>query len=228
MDGSAVPLGKFRLRAEPGIVHLERFDDDGELVTDSWLPVASFTWNSDTNRAGLAVQSLSLGGDDLAVLLEQLGQAILNVELTPGPAGPASPAGAQGPAGSQGPAGPRGPAGPQAETGPAGPPGPGSELTAGKVTGGHAVLANGVVRALKVLGPLKLSPDTSHLEIRLEQSELTATAQIAALQTSVATKQNKLAAGSSLVFHEKLLEAGKIKSLVRGEGLAMSSTRAIS
>ena len=35
LDGSAVPLGKFRLRAETDGVILERYDDDGALVTDS-------------------------------------------------------------------------------------------------------------------------------------------------------------------------------------------------
>ena len=53
-------------------MHLERYDNDGGLVTDSWLPVAVFTWNPDTNGAGLAVQSLSLGGNDLAAALLEL------------------------------------------------------------------------------------------------------------------------------------------------------------
>jgi hypothetical protein len=97
-------------------------------------------------------------------------------------------------------------------------------LTAGTVTGGHAVLANGVVRALKVLSPLKLAPDVSHLEIRLDQAELAATPQIAALEAAVATKQNALTAGSSLVFHEPVLQGTKIKSLVAGPGVTLSST----
>ena len=88
-----MPLGKFRLRAEPGFVYLERFDDDGALVSDSWLPVAVFTWDSNTNSAGLAVQSLSLGGEDLAAALIELEQQIATIELTPGPEGPAGPAG---------------------------------------------------------------------------------------------------------------------------------------
>jgi hypothetical protein len=35
MYGSAVPLGKFRLRAQSDAVFLERFDDDGAIVSDS-------------------------------------------------------------------------------------------------------------------------------------------------------------------------------------------------
>jgi hypothetical protein len=97
-------------------------------------------------------------------------------------------------------------------------------LVPGTVVGGHAVLASGTVRALKALAPLKIAPDTSHLEIRLDQAELAATPQIAALEAAVATKQNALAAGSSLVFHEKLLEGAKVKSLAPGEGVGLSST----
>jgi hypothetical protein len=99
-----------------------------------------------------------------------------------------------------------------------------SNLTAGTAVGGHPVLANGVVRALRVLNPLKLAPDTSLLEIRLDQGELAATPQIAALQAAVATKQDALAAGSSLVFHEPLLQDGRVKSLVAGAGVTLSST----
>ena len=135
LSGS-LPLGKFRLRAETDGVFLERYDDDGGLVTDSWQTVAIFGWNPDTNAPGLAVQSLSLAGEDLAVLLEQLEQQIATIELTPGPQG------------EQGPAGPQGP------------PGPGSELTP----------------------------------------------------------------GSSLVFHEPLLQGTKIKSLAPGAGVELSST----
>jgi hypothetical protein len=69
MDGSAVPLGKFRLRAQSDAVFLERFDNDGVPVSDSWQTVAAFGFNTDTNSSGLAVQSLSLGGEDLAAAL---------------------------------------------------------------------------------------------------------------------------------------------------------------
>jgi hypothetical protein len=160
LSGSLLPLGKFRFRAETDGVTLERFDDDGSVISDSWLPLASFTWDPDTNAAGLVVSSLNLGGEDLAVLLEQLEQQIATIELTPGPQGPQGPqgvAGATGPAGPAGATGPTGPAGPQ---GPQGPPGPGSELTP----------------------------------------------------------------GTALVFHEPLLAGAKIKSLVPGAGVSMSST----
>jgi hypothetical protein len=158
-------------------------------------------------------------------------------------------------------------------------------LTAGTAAGGFNILADGVVRALRALAPLKIAPDTSLLEIRLDQAELAATPQIAALQTAVATKQNalgvgnvqgghpllqdgtikavrgtapvrvtstathvevemdesyfgaitaiadetaakqaQLTAGSSLVFHEKLLEGTKVKSLAPGAGVELNST----
>jgi hypothetical protein len=47
--------------------------------------------------------------------------------------------------------------------------------------------------------------DASHVEVRLDQSELAATAALAALETEVDSKQPLLSAGTGLVFHEKLL-----------------------
>jgi hypothetical protein len=96
-------------------------------------------------------------------------------------------------------------------------------LTAGTFPGGYAVLDNGVIRALKASSPLRIDPDTTNLEIRLDQSLLNSTSQIAALQTAVATKQATLTAGSPLVFHEKLLEGTKVKSLAPGAGFGLSS-----
>jgi hypothetical protein len=153
------------------------------------------------------------------------------------------------------------------------------------VAGGFPVLGNGYVRALQAVAPLKIAPDTQFLQIRLDQAELAATPQIAALQTAVATKQNtlgigvvqgghpliqdgtikavrgtapvrvtstathvdvemdesyfgaitaiadeaaskqaQLTAGSSLVFHEKLLDGTKVKSLAPGAGVELNST----
>jgi hypothetical protein len=123
MDGSAVPLGKFRLRAQSDAVYLEVFDDGGALVSDSWLTGAAFGFNTDTNASGLAVQSISLGGEDLAALLLELEGQIATIELTPGPQGaqgPVGATGAQGPQGEQGPDGATGAQGPQGEQGPVG------------------------------------------------------------------------------------------------------------
>jgi len=146
-------------------------------------------------------------------------------------------------------------------------------------------MSNNIVRALQAQAPLKLAPDTQFIQIRLDQAELAATPQIAALQTAVAAKQNtlgvgvvqgghplleggaikaikatapvrvtstdthvdvgmddsyfgaitaiadeaaskqaQLSAGSAPVFHEKLLEGTKIKSLTPGAGVDQSST----
>jgi hypothetical protein len=177
MDGSAVPLGKFRLRAQSDAVFLERYDDDGALVSDSWQTVATFGWNTDTNTSGLAVQSLSLGGEDLEALLLELDQQIAAATLTPG-----------------------------------------------TVAGGYQVLQGSVVRALKANGPLRIAPDANHLELLLDESQLAATGQIAALQTAVSTKQDALAPGSSFVYHERLLEGTKVKSLTPAGGINLIST----
>ena len=56
--------------------------------------------------------------------LNHIEEGIINIELTPGPAGPIGPKGATGEAGPQGPAGPIGPKGETGETGPQGPAGP--------------------------------------------------------------------------------------------------------
>ncbi len=66
------------------------------------------------------IPPLPFSGQQLRDTLTALDEAIEDIELTPGPAGPTGPAGPQGPAGPTGPAGPQGPAG---ATGPAGPQG---------------------------------------------------------------------------------------------------------
>jgi hypothetical protein len=55
-------LGEWRLRNETGAFHLDRFDDDGALVTDAWLNVASFAHNADNNVPGLDVANLGVPG----------------------------------------------------------------------------------------------------------------------------------------------------------------------
>jgi hypothetical protein len=80
-----------------------------------------------------------------------------------------------------------------------------SQLTPGTVAGGHPMLQNGVVRAIKGAGPVKVAVDTNHVEVWLNQSELAATPAIAALQTSVAGKQSQLNAGDVAGGHPLLL-----------------------
>jgi hypothetical protein len=54
MFPGSLALGKWRIRGtEAGRFVLERFDDDGEVQTDGWLPVTAFTHDPDTNAAGL-------------------------------------------------------------------------------------------------------------------------------------------------------------------------------
>jgi hypothetical protein len=93
----------------------------------------------------------------------------------------------------------------------------GSNLVPGTVAGGHAVLANGIVRALKVSAPLRIDPDTSYLEIRLDQAQLDATSQIAALQTAVGTKQGTLTQpgfGTELLYNST-----RLKRIAFGQGI---------
>ena len=56
--------------------------------------------------------------------VQEVNEAIQNIELTPGPKGDKGDTGPQGPQGPQGEPGPQGPQGPQGDTGPEGPQGP--------------------------------------------------------------------------------------------------------
>jgi hypothetical protein len=54
MFPGSLTLGKWRIRGtEAARFVLERFDDDGQVQTDAWLPVTAFTHDPDTNAAGL-------------------------------------------------------------------------------------------------------------------------------------------------------------------------------
>jgi hypothetical protein len=56
-------LGKWRIRGnEAGAIYVERFDDDGAIVSDAWLNVASFVHNADNNVPGLDVANLGVPG----------------------------------------------------------------------------------------------------------------------------------------------------------------------
>jgi hypothetical protein len=50
IQGSSFLSGKFRLRATATAFNVERFDDDGAVVTDSWQRIAAFSWG-DTSGA---------------------------------------------------------------------------------------------------------------------------------------------------------------------------------
>jgi hypothetical protein len=59
MFPGSLALGKWRIRGNAtGRFVLERFDDDGEVQTDGWLPVAAFTHDPDTNAMGLASKAV--------------------------------------------------------------------------------------------------------------------------------------------------------------------------
>jgi hypothetical protein len=67
MFPGSLTLGKWRIRGnETGRFVLERFDDDGEVQTDGWLPVAAFTHDPDMNAAGL--ESTAVRADTLSPL----------------------------------------------------------------------------------------------------------------------------------------------------------------
>jgi hypothetical protein len=87
-----------------------------------------------------------------------------------------------------------------------------NQLTPGTVAGGHQLLQNGVVRAIKGSGPLKVAADTNHVEVWLDQNELAATAAIATLQTSVAGKQSQLTPGTVVGGHQ-MLQNGVVRAI---------------
>ena len=91
-------------------------------------------------------------------------------------------------------------------------------LTAGTVPGGYSIMLDGIVRGLKAISPAWLAPDVNHLEIGIDLNNY-------ATNTALATKQNTLTAGTGMIFHEKLLEGTKVKSLVAGNNITMTSTR---
>jgi hypothetical protein len=54
-------LGKWRIRGEvDGEFYLERFDDDGALVTDAWYPVCTWGFNTEINSPGMGVDNLGV------------------------------------------------------------------------------------------------------------------------------------------------------------------------
>ena len=54
---------------------IDRFDSDGAMITDSWLPVANFTWDMDTNTSGLEIN-----GQDVMTLFEHIDADVLEVQ----------------------------------------------------------------------------------------------------------------------------------------------------
>ena len=54
---------------------INRFDSDGTIITDSWLPVANFTSDMDTNKSGLEIN-----GQDVMVLIEHINADVLAVQ----------------------------------------------------------------------------------------------------------------------------------------------------
>jgi hypothetical protein len=54
-------LGKWRLRGNiDGTFYLERFDDDGAIVSDAWAEVARFGFNTNNNSPGFETQNLGV------------------------------------------------------------------------------------------------------------------------------------------------------------------------
>jgi hypothetical protein len=79
------------------------------------------------------------------------------------------------------------------------------------------IMQDGIVRAMKGISPVWLAPDVNFVAIGVDLANY-------ATNTALATKQNTLTAGTGMVFHEKLLEGTKVKSLVAGEHITMTST----
>jgi hypothetical protein len=127
-------------------------------------------------------------------------------------------------------------------------------LTMGSVQGGRLLFDpnTNVIRAIKGIGPVGVAIDVNHVEVTLDQSGLASTsellgvksiaesnnqaladlmpqveANIQALTTlapQVVGKQAQLSAGDGMVFHEKLLEGAKVKSLAAGTNVTLEST----
>jgi hypothetical protein len=79
------------------------------------------------------------------------------------------------------------------------------------------IMQDGIVRALKAISPAWLAPDVNFVAIGVDLNNY-------ATNTALATKQNTLTAGTGMVFHEKLLEGTKVKSLVAGNNITLTST----
>ncbi len=55
---------KLLVTATDSKLKVQRFDDDGSSITDSWLDQLSLDWNADTNKATLNVAAdLAVNGD---------------------------------------------------------------------------------------------------------------------------------------------------------------------
>ena len=51
--------GKYRLNNNgTASLNVEYFDDDGTIVTDAWMPVTTFAWDTDLNKSQLTTDYL--------------------------------------------------------------------------------------------------------------------------------------------------------------------------
>jgi hypothetical protein len=128
------------------------------------------------------------------------------------------------------------------------------QLTAGTVQGGFSMLDQNtkVVRAIKGISPVNVAINQNHVEVFLDQSGLASTSALLAVKSiaesnnqaladlmpqvesnnqaltalapQVAGKQDQLTAGTGMIFHEKLLEGTKVKSLTPGSNVTLDST----
>jgi hypothetical protein len=96
-----------------------------------------------------------------------------------------------------------------------------AQLGVGTVTGGHSMLENGSIRAIKGAAPVQVTATPTHVEVTMDESYFGA---ITAITDATAAKQDQLTAGTGMVYHEKLLEGTKIKSLTPGANVTLTST----
>jgi hypothetical protein len=91
------------------------------------------------------------------------------------------------------------------------------------VQDGYPLLDGATIKAIRGTAPVRVtsSPSSSHVDVEMDDSYFAA---ITAIANEAASKQAQLSAGSSLVFHEKLLEGTTVKSLAPGAGVELSST----
>ena len=53
--------GKFRMISEePGSVKIQRYNDDGAIITDGWVDVVTFNFNTDTDSSSIVINSRDL------------------------------------------------------------------------------------------------------------------------------------------------------------------------
>jgi hypothetical protein len=72
--GGTLVVGPWRIRGnQSNALFLERLDNDGAIVSDGWVNVATFVHNPDNNVPGLDIANLGMSGSTTLGALQMLG-----------------------------------------------------------------------------------------------------------------------------------------------------------